>query len=173
MRIDIHADGFDLSPRMRALVEGRLLGALRQFRGQIEFVRVHLRTRLGQERDTTSCEVSARLRSASEVRVLIDDPEMQASVDRAAEAIRAAVEREFLLRPSLAESPSVTRVAGPSGYGALEIVLDGNSISQQQREMLERPEHYLRPVRVREYWRPPGTDEDTVPGELAEALTGR
>jgi hypothetical protein len=68
----------------------------------------------------------------------------------------------------------VTRVTeGPSGNGALEIVLDGNSISQQQREMLERPEHYLRPVRVREYWRPPDTDEDTFPEELAHALTGR
>jgi ribosome-associated translation inhibitor RaiA len=175
MRINIHADGFDLSPRMRALVEARLRGALWQFRGQIELVRVHLHTRVGRhEPDTTSCEVTASLRPTGEVRVRIDEPEMQASVDRAAEAIRVAIERELRLRTSLGESLSVTRVTeGPSGNGALEIVLDGNSISQQQREMLERPEHYLRPVRVREYWRPPDTDEDTFPEELAHALTGR
>ena len=169
MRINIYADGFDLSPRMRALVEARLREALWQFHSRIEFVRVHLRTRVGRhEPDTTSCEVTAGLRPTGEVRVRIDESEMQASVDRAAEAIHAAVDREFLPRPSFTDSLSVTRVnERPSGNGALEIVLDGNTLSRHQREMLERPEHYLRPVHIREYWRPPDAEEDTLPEELA------
>ena len=39
------------------------------------------------------------------------------------------------------------RRAGPD---ALELVLHDNLISQQQREWLERPENYLRPIRIRE-----------------------
>ena len=33
---------------------------------------------------------------------------------------------------------------------ALDVVLDDNRISHLQRELLERPENYLRPVRVRD-----------------------
>jgi hypothetical protein len=158
---------------MRSLVEARLLAALGQFRGQIEFVRVDLRTRVGRhEPDTAICEVTASLRPAGEVRAQAGDPQMQVSIERAARAIRAAVEREVAQRSPLPGPPSVTRVAGdPTAQGALEIVLDGNRISQQQREMFERPETYLRPVRIREYWRPPG-EEDALPEELAHALVG-
>jgi hypothetical protein len=38
---------------------------------------------------------------------------------------------------------------------ALELVLHDNQISQEQREWLERPENYLRPIRIRGYWRRP------------------
>jgi hypothetical protein len=159
---------------MRSFVETRLLPALGQFRGQIEFVRVDLRMRVGHhEPDTAICEVTASLRPAGQVRVKTGDPQMQVSIERAAQAIRAAVEREVAQRSSLPGSPPVTRVAGnPTAQGALEIVLDGNRISQHQREMLERPENYLRPVRIREYWRPPRAEEDAFPEELAHALAG-
>jgi ribosome-associated translation inhibitor RaiA len=175
MRININADGFDLTPRMRSLVAARLLAALGQFRRQIEFVRVDLRTRAGHhEPDTAICEVTASLRPAGEVRAETGNPQMQVSIERTAQAIRAAVEREVAQRSSLPGSTPVTRVAGdPTAQGAIEIVLDGNRISQHQREMLERPENYLRPVRIREYWRPPGAEEDALPEELAHALVGR
>jgi ribosome-associated translation inhibitor RaiA len=174
MRINIHADGFDLTSRMRSLVETRLLPALGQFREQIEVVRVDLRTPVGRhEPDTAVCEVTASLRPEGEVRVRTGDPQMLVSIERAAQAIRAAVEREVAQRWSLPGSPPVTRVAGDStAQGALELVLDGNRISQHQREMLERPENYLRPIRIREYWRPPGAEEDAFPEELAHALAG-
>jgi ribosome-associated translation inhibitor RaiA len=174
MRINIHADGFELTSRLRAFVEARLLAALEQFRNRIEFVRVHLRTRVGRHgRDTTICEVATRLRPAGEVRVQANDPRMQVAIDRAAEAIRAGVERE-VARSSLPESPSVTGVRGDQTVtGALEIVLDGNRISQYQREMLERPENYQRPVRIREYWRPPAAEEYAAPKEREHALVGR
>jgi ribosome-associated translation inhibitor RaiA len=175
MRINIHADGFELTSRLRAFVEERLLAALAQFHSQIEFVRVHLRTRPGHhEHDTTICEVATNLRPAGEVRVQTDNPQMQVSIDRAAEAIRAAVEREVATRSSFPGSSSVPGVRGDrTAHGALEIALDGNRISQYQREVLERPENYLRPVRIREYWRPPGAEEDTAPEELEHAFVGR
>jgi hypothetical protein len=100
-------------------------------------------------------------------------PQMEVSIERAAQAIRAAVDREVAQRSLLPGSLSMTRVTGdPAPQGALEIVLDGNRISQHQREMLERPENYLRPVRIREYWRPPGAEEDAFPEEPAHALAG-
>jgi ribosome-associated translation inhibitor RaiA len=90
MRINIPADGFDLTSRMRSLVETRLLPALGQFRRQIEFVRVDLRTHVGrQEPDTAISEITASLRPAGEVRVQTGDPQMQVSIERAAQAIRA------------------------------------------------------------------------------------
>jgi hypothetical protein len=160
---------------VRSLVAARLLAALGQFRGQIEFVRVDLRTRVGrQEPDTAICEVAASLRPAGEVRVQAGHPQMAVSIERAAQAIRAAVEREVAKRSSLAGSPSAARVTGdPTAQRALDIVLDGNRISQHHREMLERPENYLRPVRIREYWRPPGVEEDSLPEELTHALAGQ
>ena len=172
MRIHIHAQKFDLTPQLRAFVEARLLGALDQFRDRIEFVRVHLRTRIGRnEPDATGCEVVARFRPAGEVRVRTEYPEMQVAIARAAQAIRAAVERE-VSQPSLVPGPPPV-TGDTTTDDALEIVLDGNRISQHQREMLERPENYLRPVRIREYWRPPGVEEDTLPEELEHALAGR
>jgi ribosome-associated translation inhibitor RaiA len=145
MRINIHADGFELTARLRAFVEARLLAALGEFRSQIEFVRVHLRTRVdGRELDTTVCEVATSLRPPGAVRVQTENPRMQVSIDRAAQAIRAAVEREVGTRSSLPGSPSVTGARRDStAHGALEIVLEGNRISQYQREMLERPDNYL------------------------------
>ena len=105
MRIHIHAQEFDLTPQLRAFVEARLLGALDQFRDRIEFVRVHLRTRIGgNEPDATGCEVVARFRPAGEVRVRTEYPEMQVSIARAAQAIRAAVERQAS-QPSLVPGP--------------------------------------------------------------------
>jgi hypothetical protein len=56
-------------------------------------------------------------------------------------------------------SPPV--VGDRRGDAALELVLDEGRRSQHQREMLERPVNDLRPIRVRERWRPPvAEDED-------------
>lgn len=53
------------------------------------------------------------------------------------------------------QEPNSPDTVDDVGSDVLEIVLKDNWISQHQREMLERPENYLRPIRVREYWRPP------------------
>jgi hypothetical protein len=42
-------------------------------------------------------------------------------------------------------------------------VLDDNRISHHQRELLARPENHLRPVRVRERWKPPGAEDEDAP----------
>jgi hypothetical protein len=56
---------------------------------------------------------------------------------------------------------------------AREILLDDNRISRHQRELMERPENYLRPIRVREYWRPPGIDDNELPEELEPVSAAR
>jgi hypothetical protein len=76
------------------------------------------------------------------------------------------VEREVSRRQAAPRAPH----AAEAEPDALELVLDGNQISQQQREWLERPENYLRPIRIREYWRPSGVEDDEVPQELEPAL---
>ena len=68
----------------------------------------------------------------------------------------------------LPNSPHVTSHADATG--ALEIVLDGNRISHETREMLERPENELRPVRIREYRRPAEVEDGAWPQVVEDAL---
>jgi hypothetical protein len=85
---------------------------------------------------------------------------MSGAITRASADIRDAVEREVSRQQA---APAAHRAASV-GADVLEIVLDDNRISQLQREWLERPENYLRPIRIREYWRPSGVED----GELVE-----
>ena len=118
--------------------------------------------------DTTVCDagVSVSLRPSGDVRARAEDAEMRVAIDRAAEHVRDAVEREVSRLQAAPRAPH----AAEAEPDALELVLDGNQISQRQREWLERPENYLRPIRIREYWRPPGVEDDEVPQELELAL---
>jgi ribosome-associated translation inhibitor RaiA len=166
MRVNIRAEAFDLTPGLRGLVESRLLGALASFSAHIQSVAAHLRLRVGRHQpDMTTCDIVVGLHPSGEVSVRTEDALMQRAVDQAVRAIRTAVEREVLKPRPSRESPPVTR---PTTANQLEIVLDDNRISQQQRRLLERPENYLRPVRVGEYWRPPGVEDVALPEELAE-----
>lgn len=89
----------------------------------------------------------------------------------ATRAIRSAVDHEWAQPSQPTDSPPLTEDTTVSG--ALEIVLDNNRISHQMREMLERPENYLRPVRIREYWRAPWADDAAPPKEVEEELDER
>ncbi len=53
----------------------------------------------------------------------------------------------------------------PTFTGALDFVVDDNRISQLQREMLERPENYLRPIRLLECWTRPA-DANESPNQV-------
>jgi hypothetical protein len=55
----------------------------------------------------------------------------------------------------------------------LELALDDDRISHQQRQMLDRPESYLRPVLVPERWRPTPTAERDRPRGRRDASHGR
>ena len=96
-------------------------------------------------------------------------PEMQVAIARAAQAIRAAVEREVSQhRCSRGRLPRLERRLP---IDALEIVLDGNRISninERPRETRELPAAGPHP----RDWRPPGVEEDTLPEELEHALAG-
>jgi hypothetical protein len=56
-------------------------------------------------------------------------------------------------------------------HDAPELVRHHNQSLRRERDRLERPEHHMRPIRVREYWRPPGATDDAVPKELEFALS--
>jgi ribosome-associated translation inhibitor RaiA len=151
MKVNIHTEGVQLTSRLRELVEFRLWSALRPFREHVASAVMNLRGRLDRSQPATAgCDVVVTLHPSGEVRAGAQDARLEEAIDRAIEGIREAVK--------YAVSQPVVRT--PIGHGALEIVLDGNRISQHHREMLERPENYLRPVIVREYWRPSEVEHD-------------
>jgi ribosome-associated translation inhibitor RaiA len=167
MRINVRLEGFQLTPQLRGVVVSRLLSAVGQFGAYIELVDVRLQASAGHTRpDTTICDIAVSLRTSGDIRARGEGAHMPVAIDRAAEHIRSAVECEV---SRLQAAHGAPQAVGP-GPDALELVLHGNQISQHQREWLERPENYLRPVRVREYWRPPGVEDDEVPKELEPAL---
>jgi ribosome-associated translation inhibitor RaiA len=167
MRINVHSEGFQLTPQLRGVVVSRMLSALGSFGDYIEMVVVRLQARPGHtQSDTTICDVAVSLHPSGDVRARAEDAKMPVAIDRAAEDIRGAVEREVSRLKAVSGAPRVMR----AGAEALEMVLDDNRISQHQRELMERPENYLRPIRVHEYWRPPGVDDNEVPEELEPAL---
>lgn len=116
---------------------------------------------------TTICDVAVSLRPSGEVRVRAREPTMPRAIDRAAEEIRRAVERE-VARLQAAARESYVAEAAP---GSLELVLNDNQMSQQQRD--RRPENYMRPIHIRDCSRPPGVDDDEVRQELELALLRR
>lgn len=169
MRINVHSAGFRLTPQLRSAVVSRLLPALSPFGAHIQFVIVRLRAGTGHgQPDTLLCEIAVSLHPSGEVRAQAEDAQMAVAIDRAANDIRGAVEREVSRLQSVPSSPSP--LGEDAGSSALEIVLDDNRITQQQRECLERPENYLRPIRVREYCGPPGVVDNEEPKELEPAL---
>ncbi len=169
MRINVRSEGFQLTPQLRGVVVSRLLSVLGPFGAHIDLVGVRLQTITGHTQpDSTICDVAVSLLGQCDVRARAEDAQMPVAVDRAAEDIRRAVEREVSRVQAVRRAPRGVRVGEPR-----EILLDDNRISRQQRELMERPEHYLRPIRAREYWRPPGIDDNEVPGELESVSAAR
>jgi hypothetical protein len=118
--------------------------------------------------DTTGCDVEVRLYPSGEVRARAQEPRLEEAIDQAAKDIGLSVE-DAVSQPQRVSVPSRI-MEEPIAHGAFEVVLKGTRISQNQREMLERPENYLRPVVVREYWRPPAAENDERPQEWETAL---
>jgi len=167
MRINVRSEGLELTPQLRQVVVSRLLSALDPFGAHIASVGVRLLTSTARTQPaTTICDVAVSLRPSGEVRVRAEEPTMPGAIDRAAEDIRRAVERE-VARLQAAPRASLVAEAGP---GSLELVLNDNQISQQQRDWLERPENYMRPIHIGEYRRPPGVEDDEMPKGLELAL---
>ena len=126
------------------------MSALRPFRGRIASAVMILRAEIDHTRPNTSgCDVVVTLHPSGEVSAGAQQAGMEDAIDRATDTVRDAVEHAV-------SQPRTVSVASPVEgsvieHGAIEIVLDGNRISQYQREILERPENYMRPVIVREY----------------------
>jgi hypothetical protein len=101
-------------------------------------------------------ELTSQLRHVAGSRLLSALGPFGRAITRAYSEVRGAVEREV----SRLQAPPRASDAAAAGPDVLELALHENRISQQQREWLERPENYLRPVRLRDYLRPPRVQED-------------
>ena len=113
MHINIYAVGFELSPSRRSAVESRLSEALRSFDSHIQSAVVRLTAVTGRhEAVGTRWDIVVSLRPSGEVRVRIEDAQMQASANVAVRAIRSAVEREI-------GKASLRIAGGPSGSARL------------------------------------------------------
>ena len=95
MQINTYAVGFELTPSLRGLVESRLAEALRPFAPHIRSAVVHLSAQARGEAGGTSREIVVSFRATGEERVRTENPQMQASIERAIRGIRSAVEREM------------------------------------------------------------------------------
>jgi ribosome-associated translation inhibitor RaiA len=169
MRINIHAQGFQLRSQLRAFAESRVLSALGPFRDRIESTVVDLRAKSDRSQPSTaSCHVVVSLHPSGEVVARAEKAWMDEAIDAAIEKVRTAVQNAVLQRqPALAPS----RLVEPAiRHAALEIVLDGTRISQQDWEMLERTENHLRPVVARERWKPSEVEHDERAEEREPAL---
>lgn len=166
MRINIHAQGFQLTSQLRAFAESRVLSALGPFRNHIKSTVVDLRAKSDRSQpSTTSCHVVVSLHPSGELLGRAENTWMDESIDAAINEVRTAVQhvvsqRRRALAPSRVVEPAIRRAA-------LE---NGTRISPHDREMLERTENHLRPVVVREYWKPSEVEHDERTEEREPAL---
>jgi ribosome-associated translation inhibitor RaiA len=171
MRINLHASGFGLTNHTRDFVQSTLLYRCSQFRDRIGSVEVNLSDeQRSKPARRTACEIVVKIEPFGQIRRRAEHEWLHVAIDRAASAVGAEVERAMLqVRPTVSSPPAIR---GRHDDG-LEMLLDENRISHQQREMLERPENYLRSVRVRERWRPTPTEERGEPRVRRNAIHGR
>jgi ribosomal subunit interface protein len=160
MLITFRTRGFEVEPLTKRYVESRLLSKIGQFRTRIESVTVSLDASRGRgDSDGAVSEIAVHLRPSGGVRSRAEHAEMRVAVDRAIAHVRSELEREIARTP---RTVVPAREIDRSHDDALDILLDDNRVSHHQRELLERPANYLRPVRVRERWRShPDVDDDT------------
>jgi putative sigma-54 modulation protein len=96
MRLDIHCQGVELSAEERNRVERRLQFALARFEPRLLRTAVYLSDQSGPHGGVGQrCRILIRLRRAGEVVVEMDDVDLNAAVDRAADRAAQALVREL------------------------------------------------------------------------------
>ena len=167
MQINVSSEGFALTPHLRGVVVSRVSAAIGRFGAHVESVRVRLQVGTDRTSAVTSCDVSVSLRPTGDVHARADDVTLDPAIARAVAHIRSAVKRE------------VSRItARPDGRQAFGVEAGAHGMrpttvdrSQQQRRWFERSEDNRRSPRVREYWRPPGFEDDQPPDELERRVS--
>jgi ribosomal subunit interface protein len=148
MLIAFRTKGFEVEPLTKRYVESRLRSEIGEFQIRVDSVAVSLDASRGRtDSDGAVSEIAVHLRPSGGVRSRAEDADMRVAVDRAIAHVRAQLERELARIPRTVVSP---QESDQSHDHALDILLDENRISVHHRELLERPENYLRPLRVRE-----------------------
>ena len=149
MLITFRTNRFELEPATARYLESRLLSQLAEYKTRIESLTVSL----GPSRSRTDsgevvCEIDVRLRPSGGFRARAEHLDMRVVVDRAIAHVGSELGRDVAgvpttVVPATANDRSLNQ--------ALDFVLDDNRISHLHRELLERPEHHLRPIRIREH----------------------
>jgi ribosome-associated translation inhibitor RaiA len=93
MRIIVHASGFDLTNYTSGYAESRLRAALSPCRPQLVSVSVQLDPP-ARAHEAARCEVVAHLTPSGQVRARAEHEWLHVAIDRAASAVRSAVEGE-------------------------------------------------------------------------------
>jgi ribosome-associated translation inhibitor RaiA len=108
MRINVHAEGFDLTSHTRGFVESRLLSALGPVSVLIESVDVQLEASKDRTQpDTAVCVIVVNLLPSGEVRSGAEHSWLHVAIDRAALNVGAEVEREVMRSRTAAATPPV------------------------------------------------------------------
>jgi putative sigma-54 modulation protein len=96
MRLDIHHQGVEWSEEVRRHVERRLRFALERFEPRLMRAAVHVSDENGPRGGIDKrCRVLLRLRRHGELIVEVDDADLLAAVDRAADRAAHALVREL------------------------------------------------------------------------------
>ena len=169
MRINVHANGFDLTRHIREFAESRVQCALGRFEACIESVTVHLDAVKGRlQPDTTRCRVKATLHPSGEVRSLASHAWMNVAINRACADAAIQMGKEIRRRRMAAATASV--VGDRQRARALEMAVSDRWPSHPGA-ILERPPN-TRPRRVGERWKPPGAGGKAEASEAGPTSRG-
>src|SRR5258708_37297356 len=96
MRLDIHSQGVELNDETREHVERRLQFALARFEPRLMWAAVYLSDQNGPRGGVDKrCRILVRLRKHGELIVEVDDADLNAAVDGAADRIAQSLVREL------------------------------------------------------------------------------
>jgi ribosomal subunit interface protein len=93
MRINVYANGFQLTQEIRTFAEFRVLSALGQFEAQIESVIVHLEAGRSQPA-TAVCRLVVRRHHTSEIHARAEGSQIHDAIDRATAATAAQLKQQ-------------------------------------------------------------------------------
>lgn len=99
MQLVIHGHNVEITPDLYARVERRVLAALRRFGTRV--VRMTVRVHAGTGDTMTSCHMLVEFTPSGGLGLGETAPDLERAVERAAERVGGAIDREFARRSAL------------------------------------------------------------------------
>lgn len=125
MHIDIHSQGFTLTPGLREYVRKRLAYALSHGDGSVMRLTVRLSDVNGPRGgDDKRCLIEARLKQAPAVVVEDVEADLYVAIDRAAGRAGRALARRLARGRQFAPAPELEGIPEPSGWQVEQALLE-------------------------------------------------